>query len=293
MKEPKLSALAIYGRGLLMGIADLIPGVSGGTIAVLMGIYQKFVLSLARFDLQAIQFILRLRIVALWHHVNAGFLLLIFAGIVTSILIFSRVMAQLLETVPYYLFALFSGLLLASVKTLYNRYCHNNKALFTVGTLLAISIGLLPQASITITPFTIMVSAAIAICAMVLPGISGSFLLLTLGVYHQYVRAVANLDFSFIGYFILGSTIGILALCQFLKYLLSRFEEQTMSLMSGFVLGSVVLLWPYKDSYSEQLSIWGNSSPFNTELLLHNHIFIVLFFIIGYFFIKWIESRGK
>jgi len=278
-------------RGIFIGIADLIPGVSGGTVAIIVGVYKQLITGLSRINAHSIKLLLRWQIKEIWIYVNAPFLLLILCGALIGIYSFANTIHWLLTQYPFYLYAFFMGIVGCSVYILYRQYQHRAYwYYFVIGTLISIGIGLLPQMQLSIAPPFIVLSAAIAITAMLLPGISGSFLLLLLGVYPEYVRAVSVLDWQFIGYFFLGSVLGVLSFSRLLKYLLTRFEQATMHCMTGFIAGSLPLLWPFKSDYSGHLSLSLNVLPqtLNFSLL---QILFALSLAVGGFAILWIINN--
>ena len=232
----------------------------------------------------------RFEIAKLWQHLDARFLLTVLSGIITSILLLSKVLQYLLDSFPYYLLSLFLGIVLMSAVYLYKKYSCNY-LLNILGIVVAIAVTLLPETTIAINPMTIIISGAIAITAMLIPGISGSFLLLIMGVYSHYIEAVANLDLAFIGYFILGSAIGILSFSKLIKWLLNKYEGQTMSLLVGFIFGSLILIWPYKQQYGDNLSAYANILPWQGAFDYSQHTIIMLLFVVGVYIAKLLNKR--
>ena len=242
-----MSRPGIFLRGLLMGAADIVPGVSGGTIAFITGIYGTLLGSLRAFDLACLKMLLKGDIKAAWEHVDGSFLLVLLLGIATSILTLARFFSWLLEHHPVPLWAFFFGLILASALVLLrqveNWSVRRALSLFA-GAGIAVAIGLSPVTGLEATLPAIFLSGFLAICAMILPGISGSFILVLLGMYGTVLTAVKSLDFLFIGVFASGAAAGLMCFSRFLYWLLSHFHEATMALLTGFLFGSLTVVWP-------------------------------------------------
>lgn len=238
-------------KGMCMGAADVIPGVSGGTIAFIMGIYQELIDSIKSFNGEALKLLFAGKIKELWKHINGTFLISLFVGILISVFSLARIMIYLLEFHPVQLWSFFFGLILASaiyiLKGL-DKWSFKNIVSLIVG----IGVGaFICLASPTQTPdalWFIFLSGAIAICAMILPGISGSFILLLLGKYAYIMDAVTNLNVVVLGVFACGAAIGLVSFSHVLSWLLKKFYMQTIALLSGFMIGSLLKVWPWKFS---------------------------------------------
>lgn len=238
-------------KGMCMGAADVIPGVSGGTIAFIMGIYQELIDSIKSFNGDAVKLLFAGKIKELWRHVNGGFLVSIFIGILISVFSLARIMTYLLEFHPVQLWSFFFGLILASAI-----YILKGLDKWSVKNIISLLVGIgvgafICLASPTETPdalWFIFLSGAIAICAMILPGISGSFILLLLGKYAYIMDAVTNLNVVVLGVFACGAAIGLVSFSHILSWLLKRFYMLTIALLSGFMLGSLLKVWPWKYS---------------------------------------------
>lgn len=232
-----------------MGAADIVPGVSGGTVAFITGIYDKLLGSLRAFDLECLARLWRLDIRGAWQHVDGNFLLALLLGIATSIFSLSRLISWILVNYPVPLWAFFFGLILASALVLLRQIgdwtaprALNLLAGATVAGLIAFS----PVASMDFGLAGVFLSGFLAICAMILPGISGSFILVLLGMYGPVLAAVNALDVVFLLVFILGAGTGLLCFSRVLHWLLHRFHQATMALLTGFLFGSLVIVWPWK-----------------------------------------------
>ena len=244
-----MNAFGVYLRGMLMGAADIVPGVSGGTMAFITGIYDTLLGSIRAVDLDFVQKVFRLDIRGAWEHVNGGFLLALLAGIATSILTLARGISWVLENHPVPLWAFFFGLILASALVLLRHVegWNASKGLsLLTGIAIAATIALSPMVNLEFGLPGVFVAGFLAICAMILPGISGSFILVLLGMYGATLAAVKSLDITFLLVLALGAVCGLLCFSRLLHWLLSRFHQGTMALLTGFLFGSLLVVWPWK-----------------------------------------------
>lgn len=243
------SKAGIFVRGMLMGAADIVPGVSGGTVAFITGIYERLLTSIRSVDLDFARLILRRDIASAWKHVDGSFLVALLAGIATSIVTLARLISWLLESHPVPLWAFFFGLILASALVLLRQvqsWTPGRIASLILGTGVAVAIALSPVSGLEATYSTIFFSGFLAICAMILPGISGSFILVLLGMYGTVLVALKSIDLLFILVFACGAGAGLMCFSRFLYWLLSRYHEGTMALLTGFLFGSLAVVWPWK-----------------------------------------------
>lgn len=237
-------------KGMGMGAADVVPGVSGGTIALIVGIYEELINSIKSIDLKTLKLLFTLKFASFWRAINGSFLLSVVGGILISIYSLAKAVTYLLEYHPVMIWAFFFGLVLSSVY-----YVARKVSVWNVINIVSFIVGAVFAYYITVaTPTTtpndlwfVFLSGAIAICAMILPGISGSFILLLLGKYHYVMTAVKELDFSIIAVFACGAVIGIILFSRFLSYLLANFYNITIAVLSGFMLGSLNKVWPWKE----------------------------------------------
>ena len=244
-----MKSFGVFLRGVLMGAADIVPGVSGGTIAFITGIYDTLVDSLRAFDLAFLAKLLRLDIKGAWQHVNGSFLLALLLGIATSILSLSRLIAWILANYPVQLWAFFFGLILASALVLLRQvegWTVPRALCLLAGAATAGLIAFAPVANMDFGLAGIFLSGFLAICAMILPGISGSFILVLLGMYSSVLAAVNSFDLVFLLVFMMGAGIGLLCFSRLLHWLLHRFHQATMALLTGFLFGSLLIVWPWK-----------------------------------------------
>ena len=251
--------LMIGVKGACMGAADVIPGVSGGTIAFITGIYDEFVGSIARIDAEAVKLLFKGKIREFWNHINGWFILSIVLGIGTSVVALAGLMQMLLSDHPIQTWAFFFGLIVAS-SIFILRGISGWKALdlglLALGVVLGVTVCTLSPTETPEALWFIFLSGAIAICAMILPGISGSFILLILGKYQYIMGVITNLvsgvdmgkNLLIMGVFMTGAVVGILGFSKFLNWLLARWNKETLIVLAGFIIGSLVKVWPWSNT---------------------------------------------
>ena len=255
--------LGLYLRGVLMGAADLVPGVSGGTIALITGIYDRFIEAIASVGVGALSMVLSGKIKDAWTHVDGNFLVAVGAGILSSIVALASLLNWLILNYPLPLWSLFCGLILASAIHLFYTsrvdWTGRDYALWLTGVGVATVIGLMQATQLPVGPASVFFAGAVAISAMLLPGISGSFLLLILGMYQPVISALVNVDLVTVGLFALGSLCGLLVFSRVLKALLARTQRATMAILYGFLLGSVIMLWPWQQPVTSMVDRHGEN----------------------------------
>jgi len=243
--------LMLFLKGVAMGLGDSVPGISGGTIAVITKIYDQLVFSIRSVDLRACRFFFKGQFRAFWEHINGTFLLVLVFGILSGLLISANTVLFLLENYFVPLMAFFIGMVLASSALLRNEFSlgawQNILALF-LGFLLAMSIGFITPRSADLSLVTVFFSGAIAISAMILPGLSGAFILLLLGVYEFILGALLNFDLPYIIVFALGCAVGLLVFSRVLSWLLRDHHQLSYGFITGMLLGSVSALWPWQQT---------------------------------------------
>jgi len=241
--------LLLYIKGLAMGAADVVPGVSGGTIAFVTGIYIELINTIKSVNLRALQTLKSEGIGAAWRFINGRFIVTLLAGIFTSLFSLAQVMQYLLVEHPLLLWSFFTGLIVGSVIYLLRqnplRSTHE-KLLFFVGIGIAYGISISPPVVLEGTAVTMFLAGSIALCAMILPGISGSFILVLLGLYPVFIGAIANLQIDILTAFALGGIVGLMLFSRLLSWLLARFETLVIATMCGFLIGSLSIIWPWK-----------------------------------------------
>jgi putative membrane protein len=244
-------------RGLCMGTADVIPGVSGGTVALIMGIYDELVNTIASVDGRVLQALLRGRIVQVLRLVNAGFLFPLLAGVFIAIASFAKLITYLLATHPQPVWGFFAGLILASAlfvaKQIEGGLNISLAAFIVVGTAFGYGITSLVPVETGTESYKFVIAGMIAICAMILPGISGSFLLVIMGKYQQVFSAVHERELHVVALFGAGAIIGILGFSRLLKRLLASYHAATMAFLVGLMLGSLRKVWPFRNVLEERV----------------------------------------
>lgn len=266
--------LSWFFKGAVMGAADAVPGVSGGTMALITGIYERLINALASFRLGLFGLLRRGEFIAVWREIDGAFLVSLGAGIIASLVTVLNVVQWLLSTAPPVLWAFFCGLIVASLIMLLleHRWRRVDIGLFIAGTAIAASISFVGEMALAVTPLTLILGGALAISAMLLPGISGSFILLLLGLYPAITEAVHARDLVTIAWVALGCLIGLLVFSRFLQWVLARWHDRVMGFMLGFVLGALLKVWPWQheqqwlmpDNY---VNLSGQPSWFFTALL--------------------------
>jgi len=259
-----MTSAGIFIRGMLMGAADIVPGVSGGTMAFITGIYDRLLGSIRSFDLACIKLVLAGDLRRAWRHVDGGFLLALVLGIATSILSLARLLSWILENHPVPLWAFFFGLILSSALVLMKevpRWTLPRILCLLFGTAIALTIALSPGLNLEGGMAGVFVAGFVAICAMILPGISGSFILVLLGMYATVLGALKNFELGFIVVFALGAACGLMVFSRLLHWLLQRVHEATMALLTGFLFGSLAVVWPWKQVIEWMVNRHGELVP--------------------------------
>lgn len=251
-EQPK-QLLGVYFKGMAMGAADIVPGVSGGTIALIAGIYERLINALSSIGPHLWTVFRRQNglkgLLAVWRQVDATFLLCLLLGIATSFITLAGLIKYLLDDQPLLIWSFFFGLVVATVVILLSEIKRWNIArasLFVVGLVSAVVISSLPLLATTPSLPFLFFAGAIAICAMILPGISGSFILLLMGAYDTVLEAVHTFNLTIILTLMAGMLSGLLLFTRVLKWLLSRYYQGTLALLTGFIAGSLVKVWPWK-----------------------------------------------
>lgn len=250
-----------------MGAADVVPGVSGGTIAFISGIYEELLTSISSFNLGLIKVVRKEGIKAVWKKVNGNFLLALFAGIIISVISLAKLIESLLENHPILIWSFFFGLVLASIIYVgkqISKWNFGSVFLMVFGAVLAYYITTLnPLVSENSSLWFLFIAGSIAICAMILPGISGSFILVLLGAYKPVLNAVNNKDFVSISVFMVGAVIGLLSFSRILKWLFSKYKNFTLAALTGFIIGSLNKIWPWKETLTWRTNSKGIEVPLN------------------------------
>ena len=260
-----LEYLLIAARGMGMGAADVIPGVSGGTIAFVTGIYEELIHSIKSVNAEFLRILFTRGIRPAWAHINGTFLVSLLAGIFISLITLARGISFLLSNYPMLVWAFFFGLIVGSaiyVGRKISRWTLRAVLMLLGGTALAYYITISSPATSTDALWFVFVSGSIAISAMILPGISGSFILLLLGKYAFMMEALKDLKVVVLGVFGLGCVVGILGFSHVISWLFKKHPNATMALLSGFMIGSLNKLWPWKEVLEHRQNSHGEWLPF-------------------------------
>lgn len=244
--------LGLAARGFAMGSADVVPGVSGGTMAFILGIYEELIESIRTFGtLSTIKLILSFNFKRMWRELPWRFLAAVLAGILLAILTLAGFLEWMLENQPVLLWSFFLGLVIASIYTVskrIKRWTPFLVALALIGTVAAyLFVGLVPVETPN-APWFLFLSGVLAICAMILPGISGSFVLVLLGKYQYVLSAVNNRDILTLFYVAAGCAVGIVTIAQVLGWLFKRYHDPTVVVLIGLMVGSLRKVWPWKET---------------------------------------------
>ncbi|MDG2436939.1 MAG: DUF368 domain-containing protein [Polaribacter sp.] len=261
--------LVIGLKGMAMGAADVVPGVSGGTIAFISGIYEELLGSISNVNFDLLKTLKQDGFKAAWKEVNGNFLLSLFIGIFVSIVSLAKAIKYLLENEPVLLWSFFFGLVLASVIYIAKQITKWNFVAILaliLGSFLAYYITTLnPLVSENSSILFMFIAGAIAICAMILPGISGAFILVLLGAYKPVLAAVNDRDYKTVAAVGFGAIIGLLAFFYFLKWLFSHYKNYTLAVLTGFIIGSLNKIWPWKETLTWRTNSHGVEVPFNQQ----------------------------
>jgi len=256
-----------------MGAADVVPGVSGGTIAFITGIYERLLVSLQTIVPALVELIKDRDFSSFWKKINGAFLMTLFSGILLSVLLFAKLIAYLLVNHPIPLWSFFFGLIVASVSIVGKQINEWNIRLFVsivVGALIAYCFTQLSPASVEHSYLNAFLSGLIAICAMILPGISGSFILVMLGTYSFILGAIKDFDVIILAIFSSGCLVGLLSIANLLVWAFSRFRNITLALLTGFMIGALTKVWPWKEVLTYREDRHGQLLPLLEQNVLPN-----------------------
>jgi putative membrane protein len=258
-------------KGMAMGAADVVPGVSGGTIAFIAGIYEELINSIKSINPDALKVLFKDGFKVFWKKINGNFLLSLVTGIFLSVILFSRGILYLLENHPILLWSFFFGLILASALVVGMSIIKWNYAVLAAifaGTAIAYSVTVISPAETPTDWWFFFLSGMIAICAMILPGVSGSFILLLMGKYEQLLTAIKNMEIVTIALFGAGCVVGLLGFSHLLSWMFRKFRDITIAFLSGFMIGSLNKVWPWKQTLEYRINSKDQEVPFIQENLL-------------------------
>lgn len=293
----------LYFKGLAMGAADVVPGVSGGTIAFITGIYEELLNSIKSVNPQAIKILFTQGIKAFWQYINGTFLLTLIAGIATSFLLLAHAITWLMAHYPLLFWAFIFGLITAScvhVGKMLEGFNWRIAVMLVLGMALVFAVTEMKPLEIELSYGIAFMAGSIAICAMILPGISGSFILLMMGLYGPMMLAIKDLDILMIASFMAGCITGILLFSHIVSYCLERFKQTTLAFLTGMLFASLNAVWPWR-TVTESLQIGDKIKPVvekkvlptQYELLLGQDslvVYCVLLAFIGFSLVMTLEQ---
>lgn len=255
-------------KGIAMGAADVVPGVSGGTIAFITGIYEELLETINSVNFSALKKLKSEGLKSFWKHINGNFLVALFLGIGISIVSLAKLITYLLEHHSILLWSFFFGLIISSIylvgKTV-KKWEFTKVLGLLIGAGIAYYITILPPMENPNALWYVFLSGAIAICAMILPGISGSFILLLLGSYEMVLSAIKDVKLAIIGVFAVGCITGLLSFSKLLNWMFKKYHDLTIAILTGFLVGSLNKIWPWKETISTRINSHGEAVPFIQE----------------------------
>ena len=295
------SKVYLFFKGVAMGAADIVPGVSGGTIALITGIYEELIESIKNINLRLFKTLFTKGFKTFWHDLNGNFLLTLALGIMSSILLLAQFISYLLLNHEFKIWGFFFGLILSSGILIYrevNNISSSSLTYLFLGILIASIISISGPTTTPNNYFFIFLTGSIAICAMILPGISGSFILLLLSKYEFIINSIKDFKFDVLIVFALGCIFGLLLFSRFLSYLFLNYKDYVLSLLSGFLFGSLLKVWPFKTIIETRINSDGIKEAFVTRPALPNTgnieeiIFFIMFSIVGYLLIYFLQKKS-
>ena len=260
-------------KGIAMGAADVVPGVSGGTIAFITGIYEELQDTINSVNFSALKKLKSEGLKSFWKHINGNFLVALFLGIAISIVSLAKLITYLLDHHSILLWSFFFGLIISSIylvgKTI-KKWDFKKVVGLIIGAGVAYYITILPPMENPNALWYVFLSGAIAICAMILPGISGSFILLLLGSYEMVLGAIKDVKLVIIAVFATGCITGLLSFSKLLSWMFKKYHDLTIAILTGFLIGSLNKIWPWKETISSRTNSHGEIVPFIQENILPN-----------------------
>ena len=293
--------LRLYFKGVAMGAADIVPGVSGGTIALITGIYEELISTLKNINISLLKTLFKDGFKVFWKNLNGNFLSILLLGIASSVILLAQIIVFLLENHEYKIWRFFFGLIISSA-FLIIKDINSLKAVHIIwilfGILIAALISLSNTTQIPDTDVFIFLTGSIAITAMILPGISGSFILLLLSKYEYIITAIKEFDIRTLLVFGLGCVFGLIIFSRILHFLFQNYKQNLLSLLSGFLIGSLIKIWPFRKALETRINSDGIEETITSQPFLPNMefqeelIFFAIFTLIGYFLISIIQKKS-
>ena len=303
MQRRFIDYLVITLKGLAMGAADAVPGVSGGTIAFISGIYEELISTISNINISLFKTLFKKGFKAFWIASNGSFITALLSGIIISYVSFMRLAKYLLENEPILIWSFFFGLILASIYFVGKQITKWNLAAIiglVFGAIIAYYLTTIPSLSNNSHSYFLFFAGALAICAMILPGISGSYILVILGAYKTLSDALHDFDFKKIIIFASGAIIGLLSFSHLLKWLFKHYHNLTLAILTGFIFGSLGKVWPWKKTLTWQLDSKGVKTPFQEKSISpfsfegdNLLVFAITMMIIGFLTIFILEKIGS
>jgi putative membrane protein len=301
MQRTFKQSLFLFLKGMAMGAADVVPGVSGGTIAFISGIYEELLRSVSAINFSTLSMLQKNGFKAVWKSINGSFLVVLLAGISVSVVSLAKGITYLLENQPILLWSFFFGLVLASIFFIGKQITKWNfvtMATLLFGAFVAYYITILePMISEGASLWFLFFSGALAICAMILPGISGSFILVLLGSYKIILEAIHSRDFQIIAVVGLGAITGLLSFSKVLKWLFLKYKNITLAGLMGFVTGSLNKIWPWKETLTWRVNSHGEEVPLLQKSIGPFHfegesqlLWAIIYALLGYALILALEK---
>ena len=285
-----------------MGAADAVPGVSGGTIAFISGIYEELITTISNVNVSLFKTLIKDGFKPFWKQLNGNFILALLIGIVISFVTFMRLAKYLIENHPILIWSFFFGLIVASIYYVgkeISKWNVSTVLTLIVGAVIAYYITTLPSLANNDSSLYLFLAGALAICAMILPGISGAFILVILGAYKALSDAVHDLDIKRLALFIGGAAVGLLTFSRVLKWLFKHYHNLTLALLTGFILGSLNKVWPWKEVISWRTNSKGEEVPLIEESIMPSAFngdpqvfYAVTLMVLGFLTIFILERLG-
>ena len=277
--------LSLFLKGLAMGVANVIPGVSGGTIAFITGIFERLINAIKSINLQALKLFFTGKWKAFAKHIDLYFLIAVLSGVAVAVVSVAKLFKILFENYPVYIWSFFLGLILASIyfvgKTI-SKWDFKVIVSFLIGTALAVVIAFTKPASENANFFYLIICGIIAACSMILPGLSGSFVLILLGNYQLVmINAVTEFNAGILLPVVIGAGLGLIGFSYFLSWVFKTFRNQTIAILTGFILGSLAIIYPWKHPINELLGNKIKTIGYNWYIpQIYTEFFIAVFFIL-------------
>lgn len=298
-KEHAKRTTSLFFTGFAMGSADIVPGVSGGTMAFILGVYEELIYSIKKLSGETLKLFLTFKFKEGMKSVPFGFLVPLGVGILSALVLLAPILSNLLTNQPVYLWSFFFGLVLASIYVVRKRVVtwdgHDYLAFALSAAFAFLIVGMVPTHT-PATPIAFFLSGMIAIIAMILPGVSGSFLLILMGKYHQILQLVVDRDVVMLGIIAAGAVIGLALFSRVLSWLFEKHHDIIVAILTGFMLGSLRKIWPWKEALTTRINSHGvevavTEKNIFPESLNSEVIFAVLLALAGLFLILYLDKR--